>query len=121
MMLLDASFTIPFGEEGGFQTVGDVFANGGLVFILGMLTVFAVLAILWGCLEVFHRVVHGAVKEKKAPAPKVVFSEPTVTAPAVTASTSNNDEIVAVIAAAVAAAQAEAPTGKFRVVSFRKK
>ena len=37
-------------------------------FILGMLTVFAVLAILWGCLEVFRYVFYTIPEKKKAEA-----------------------------------------------------
>lgn len=53
------SNTSQFGHDGGYQTIGDVFKNGGTYAIVGYLTVFAVLAIIWGVLELFHLVSNG--------------------------------------------------------------
>ena len=47
------------------------------------------------------------------------MSEPEESAPIV--ATSNDDEVIAVIAAAIAAAESECTGAKFRVVSFRRK
>ena len=101
--------------------------TGIQTFILGMVTVFAVLAILWGCLEIFRYVFYTIPErnkanggEKPAPAPKV---EP---APEPVAY-SDDGEVVAAIIAAITAMRNEeaaesgvAPTA-FRVVSFRKR
>ncbi len=122
--LLDA--TSRFGEEGGYMTIGEVFANGGKYFLLGILTVFAVLGIIWAFLEIFHRACGIAQKktiveipETKAEATPAPVATQT---PVVTSVPETDDaEIIAVIAAAIEAAKAETPNGQFRVVSFRKK
>ena len=115
--------TSQFGDDGGFQTVGDVFKNGGTYAIVGYLTVFAVLAIIWGVLELFHLASNRKKKSADAPAPAVMTAPQPVeqVAPASVTPATNDDEIVAVIAAAIAAAQSENPIGSFRVVSFKRK
>ena len=118
------SDTSRFGDEGGYQTVGDVFKNGGSYAIVGLLTVFAVLAIIWGVLELFHFISHGKAKKKSdSVAPTVTVAPASEPAPIVSAPASqlNDDEIIAVIAAAIATAQSENPIGSFRVVSFKRK
>ena len=87
---------------------------GAQVVLLGMLTVFAVLIILWAALALFR----GFFGHKSAD--KVVtVSEP---APATPVASTNDEELIAVIAAAIAMAESEAPTGvKFRVVGFKRK
>lgn len=115
------SDTSRFGSEGGYQTIGDVFKNGGSYAVVGLLTVFAVLAIIWGLLELFHllsnrkptRAAESETAEPATPVPAVSPSAP--------AADSDDEEIVAVIAAAIAAAQNENPLGSFRVVSFQRK
>ncbi len=118
------SYTSRFGDDGGYQTIGDVFKNGGSYAIVGLLTVFAVLAIIWGVLELFHFISHGKAKKKSKPvAPAITVapaSEPEPVASAPLPQT-NDEEIVAVIAVAIAAAQSENPIGSFRVVSFKRK
>ena len=95
--------------------------------VLGIATVFVVLALIWGCLEVFKYVFYTIPeRNKKAeaePADKaveetVVYEEPAA---------DDDGEIVAAIIAAItamraedAAAQGTKSTG-FRVVSFRKR
>ncbi len=117
-MLLSASADIRFGEDGGYQTIGEVFREGGQTFILGMLTVFLSLTLLWGILELFHFLCFTlpqklkTVKVPEAPLPEE--------SQAVDQST-DDTELVAVIAAAIAAAQEDNPGGEFRVVSFRRK
>ena len=89
---------------------------GGQMLLLGMLAVFGVLSLIWLLLAVFKKVFTGtsqkaAVKpENVAPAPVI---EPVIA--------SNDGEIIAAIAAAVAMAESENAGLKFRVVSFRKK
>ena len=95
---------------------------------LGLLAVFAVLAILWGVLVLFKVFMYD-IPQKKAkaqkkvePAPAVV-NEPTVVTPV---AASNDDEVVAVIMAAISAyisadpALADEYAGGFRVVSFKR-
>ena len=89
--------------------------EGALVLFIGIATVFAVLTIILAILSLFN-VFFGNKPRKDAPAPAPVASAP-VAAPAA----SSEDEIVAVIAAAIAAAESECSGSKFRVVSFKRK
>ena len=92
----------------------EYFANLGLgveVFLIGIVTVFAVLAIILGILTVFNLIFN---KQKKQPQPTAA---PT---PAPVVTKSNDDEIIAVIAAAIAAAESECGGKKFTVVSFKR-
>lgn len=110
------------------DTVGETFGEragyAGSVTLLGMVAIFAVLTLLWGVIELLHRVLNRGGKTdtpaaksavpvvKPAAAPKPVAAAP---------ATKNDDELVAVITAAVAAAmEEEGYTGGFRVVSFRR-
>ena len=93
---------------------------GGQMLLIGMATVFSVLMLIWGCLSIFKIVFHDMPKAKKAS--KTVKDVQTLP-PAVASAPSvpSNDEIVAVIAAAIAAAESECSGLKFKVVSFRRK
>ena len=107
----------------------DAFKEAGQMTLMGMLMVFAVLAILWGVLAIFKLIFAGKtakaatpkVKEAK-PAPAPVKEQPSVS---VAAQNASNDELIAVLTAAVAAYMAEENGGEvstsgFRVVSFRR-
>ena len=120
--LLDTSAR--FGEEGGYQTIGDVFKNGGPTFLVGILVVFAVLSIIWGVIELFHfcsYTLPQKINKKRHPAPAFTPVPVRIATADETDSSEDSEEIVAVIAAAIEAAKAEKPTGEFRVVSFRRK
>lgn len=101
-------------ESAGFlETLGF----GAMIVLIGMATVFAVLLLLLGALTLFKVVFEDINKREKVvqkPEKKVV-AEPT---PAVQ---TDEDEIIAVIAAAIAMAESENQGAKFRVVSFRRK
>lgn len=102
--------------------------------ILGMLTVFAVLIIIWGCLELFHYCFYTLPESRKnaSSADKAGNSEDTAEANAeeyVTEAPEETDdgELVAAIVAAITALRAEeagasgtAPSA-FKVVSFRRR
>ena len=95
----------------------DALGFGGKMILIGMVSVFAVLGIIWAILTVFKMVFTNIDKNKKP----TVSSEPVAQAPAVQAPT-NDAEIVAVIAAAIAMAESECGNNvKFRVVSFKRK
>ena len=101
------------------SNLGETLALGGEVVLVGMLAVFAVLGIIWACLVIFKFVFYdmkqGAPKvavESKKEAPAVVTRE---------SESSDDTEIIAVIAAAIAAAETEYVGLKFRVVSYRRK
>lgn len=93
-------------------TFGEKMLLGGQVTLLGMGTVFSVLVLLWGLVELLHLLL--APKKSKAlpeKAPETVIPE--------TASETDDREIVAAITAAIAAATGRAPSS-FRVVSFKR-
>ena len=93
----------------------ETLAFGGQIVIIGMATVFAVLTILLFALKLFEMIFSGSTHQKNSDA------APAEPVPTPVYAADNAEEIVAVIAAAIAAAEAEAPTLKFKVVSFRRK
>ena len=96
---------------------GDTVAFGAKILLIGMATVFSVLCLIWLCLSVF-KVAFSRKSEKPVKATKIE-AEPVAVAPV---AVSDDSEIIAVIAAAIAAAESESTGGaKFRVVSFRRK
>jgi sodium pump decarboxylase gamma subunit len=97
---------------------GNLLAFGGEVVLVGIGTVFAVLGIIWACLTLF-RVVFYDIPNKRANADKEEV-KPVVETAAVNVAPDNDDEIIAVIAAAIAAAESENTGLKFKVVSFRR-
>ena len=96
------------------ENFADKLSFGGFMVLLGMGVVFAVLVLLMVLLLIFGRIFNIS---KKAP---TTVSQPKTEVVPVT-NTSNNDEIVAVIAAAIAMAESESDGVKFKVVSFRKR
>lgn len=131
------------------ESTADKLAFGGQMLLIGLGIVFGVLILLWLSLELFRllfsalpetegfkgliakcnafrrfrREAAPAKESKPAPAPKPKkekkkAQEPVKEAPAALASV-DNTELVAVLAAAIAASE-DAPIGSFRVVSFRR-
>ena len=102
-----------------FSQLGDVLLFGGSVLLIGMATIFGVLCILWLCLVLFRVFFHD-IPERKA-ANNIL--EPTVEIEESYASgdVQNEDEIIAVIAAAIAMAESTSHGSTFRVVSFKRK
>lgn len=110
------------------DNIGKRFIEAGIpVAVLGILTVFAVLTLIWGALELlkyfFYTIPEQKKKDQTKTAPK---NEPAPVAPVVSApvAASNDEEIVAAIIAAITAARADegiSPTVGFRVVSFKKR
>ena len=111
------SFLLALDPNNKNMSFGDKLSFGGSTLLLGMATVFAVLIIIWISLIALKFFLHDVPQKKEVQ--KNAIPAPIVVAP-VTAS-KNDDEIVAVIAAAIAAAEAENSGLKFRVVSFRRK
>lgn len=94
---------------------------------VGMLIIFAVLAVIWAVLAVFKVIFAGKTdkKEKVAETPEkkseVVPSTPAPVATVPIAASSTDEEIVAAITAAITLMrEAEGTSGTFRVVSFRR-
>lgn len=115
--LKDQGENAPFAERAGYA---------GGVTLLGMATIFIVLSILWGVVELLHRALHrgdqktAPAEAKAAPAPVPAPAPKAAPAPVRTPA-AGDDALVAVITAAVAAAMAEEGyAGGFRVVSFRR-
>ena len=106
---------------------GEAWAEAGKVTLLGMGMIFAVLALLWLVLAVFKVlfVKNGAKKPAETKVEKAPAADP-VPAAAPVANASNDEELIAVITAAVAAYRASeegmdsAQAGGFRVVSFKR-
>ena len=118
MMVLNVlSDTLSWGDRLNYMGIGA---------LMGMVVVFAVLALLWLILEIFGAVARrGQTAPAKSKAQEVApVMEPVPVAP-VAPVASNDDEIVAAITAALAVyleeAKATSPSiNGFRVVSFKK-
>ena len=113
-------------------------STAGIVSLQGMLTIFLVLAVIWGAIEIMHAVIHrNEPKPKKQPKPekpkkadKATEDIPTPNAndaaiaaaiAAAMAAAEDEGALIAAITAAVSAALAEdGYTGGFRVVSFKR-
>ena len=113
-------------------------STAGIVSLQGMLTIFLVLAIIWGAIEIMHAVVHRnepkpqkqpkSEKSKKvenaadkAPAPNADDAAIAAAIAAAMAAAEDEGALIAAITAAVSAALAEdGYTGGFRVVSFKR-
>ena len=101
------------------EAFGDKLAFGAMMLGIGMLAIFTVLCLLWGALVIFKIVFYDMPSKKKnesvpaVPAPVAVAQAPV--AP------SADEELIAVLAAAIAMAESESVGAKFRVVSFRRK
>ena len=97
--------------------LGNAAIFGGAILLIGMLTIFTVLIVIWLALALFKFVFHDlAAKRENAASAK---EEPVAPAPVV--QVTEDTEIIAVIAAAIAMAESESSGRKFKVVSFRRK
>ena len=93
--------------------LGEAVVYGLQMLLVGMLIVFAVLALLWFALEISGKLF--ARLSDKGAAPLEKKPEPVAVEP-----TSDDLELIAVLTAAVAAMES-APAARFRVVSFKRK
>ncbi len=87
---------------------------GVMMLIIGMLAVFTVLIIIWAALAAFSRLSERKKTAKSAPKQEIkteIYHK----------NTADERELIAVLTAAVYAAESENNGLKFRVVSFRKK
>lgn len=103
------------------STWGERLGLGFQTLLLGMLTIFAILFIIYILILVLGKAMTAAKKGKKSKKKDVVVTEKASepTANTVSPISANNDEeLVAVIAAAISAYTKE-PSTKFRVVSFK--
>jgi Na+-transporting methylmalonyl-CoA/oxaloacetate decarboxylase gamma subunit len=96
------------------EGVSDKLVFGGEMLLMGVLTVFLVLGIIWFALSILKIVF---VKQKQ---PKKKQAEMPVQATVPTALPAD-EELVCAIMAAIACAESECSDTKFRVVSFKKR
>mgnify|MGYP003298498758 CR=1 FL=1 len=98
------------------ESMADRLSAAGQTVVLGMLAVFAVLAVLWLVLAIMGKFFTTAPKaeKKEEPAAAPVVVQPVQT----NAPVSNDEEIVAAITAAISL-MLDKPQSAFRVVSFR--
>ena len=108
---------------------GERAATAGVTTLLGMVTIFAVLALLWASIEIMHYLLHRGEKKKAEPkqsaAPiKAPNADDAAIAAAIAASLAASEDDSATVAAIVAAISAmraeEGQSGGFRVVSFKR-
>lgn len=109
------------------ESVAEKLSLGGQMLLMGLGVVFSVLLLLWFSLEIFHylfatlpermKAKESGESKPKPEKPKAVMSAPAPAAPV--AAPVADTELIAVITAAIAASE-NAPTGSFRVVSFRR-
>lgn len=100
-------------------------SQAGIVSLQGMLTIFLVLIILWGAIEVMHSVLHRKKKKKKIKTfieSSAAAEKPSEASEAKAFGTPEDDgAVVAAIVAAIRAMRAEeGNTGAFHVVSFKR-
>ena len=113
-------FSKPIVDFANFNItqLGDALLFGLSILLIGMVTIFAVLCLLWLFLYLFKLFFH-ELPAKRA-AKKSVTPVVNVVEKSNEDSGSAEGEIIAVIAAAIAMAESENSGMKFRVVSFRK-
>lgn len=104
------------------RTFAEDAKEAGTVTLLGMVAIFAVLALLWLLIEILHRTL---TRPEKPVEPEAHAFQPKATAaPVVEAApeaAADDGALVAAITAAISAAMAEEGyTGGFRVVSFKR-
>ncbi len=108
-------------------------STAGVVTLQGMLTIFLVLGLLWGCIEIMHAIIHRnepkaprtsvkkSEKKKQQPMPNAEDAAIAAAIAAALAASEDSGATVAAITAAISAALAEdGYTGGFRVVSFKR-
>lgn len=98
----------------------NVFTQGAVVAVIGIGTVFLVLATLWGVLELM-RVVFTAKKKASAPSAPAAAAPAPVPAPTPAATTPAEDdgELIAVLTAAIAASLNQS-TCNLKIKSYRR-
>lgn len=116
-----------FEDTYGDDVIARFLGHGVQTALLGILTVFAVLSLLWGCLEIFKYVFY-TIPERRKKADKKESASVSSAAPVPQVQPaqvySDDKAVVAAIIAAITAAREEEgipSTVPFRVVSFRKR
>ena len=115
------SFLLEIDKTKPIEGFVDKLLFGGQMVLIGMGVVFSVLVLLFLALCVFKVFFHDLPAKKRERKPVAEVSESVKQSTASVKDTQNSDEIIAVIAAAIAAAESENDGLKFRVVSFKRK
>lgn len=125
------ALTVPWGSEnlgGAFSP--ERWSYAGRMTLLGMVMVFSVLGILWGILHLFKLVMLKSTSKPKTK--RMTVEKKTVSVPerrvadaVVDVAVSDDEELIAVLTAAIAAYRAQENQNgdvpsDFRVVSFRR-
>ena len=97
---------------------GETLLFGLEILAIGMIAVFSVLVLIWFSLILFKK----AMYRDESTTKKASVDQPAEPASPAVVATANDSELIAVIAAAIAAAEQDSGNGaKFRVVSFKRK
>lgn len=102
--------------------IGEKFAQMGEITIMGILIVFLALIIIWASIEIMHFFVTFFEKRKKSDTAGKAASQPKeapVPAPAPVAAETEDEELIAVITAAIAASLGTS-TYNLKIKSFRR-
>ena len=105
------------------RTFSENLKEAGTVTLLGMVAIFAVLALLWGVIEILHYAMNRTKKPKAKPAEQTVapMQSAAPAEPEAAPAAEDNGALIAVITAAISAAMAaEGNLNGFRVVSFKR-
>ena len=106
------------------MNLGERVAYAGRMTLIGMMTIFVALSILWGALVLFRKFVQrGEVQKDQKPVAPAAPAAPVAPVSAPVVKAADNGELVAAITAAVFMMLAEENGGRvpnFRVVSFRR-
>jgi len=108
---------VKLSKDFSLSQLGEAFIFGGAILIIGILTIFAVLCILWLFLVIFKLVFHDIPKKRAEKKPDKTVVTPDTS---LEAKTINDGELIAVISAAIAMAENDNSGSKFRVVSFKR-
>lgn len=125
---LPAAFPVALDSTAEKMPIGERVTYALQVSLIGMLAVFSVLTIIWGALVLMRIVIEAITKQKNKKNKGSDQDEPVIEAPAEAEKSvdSDDEQLVAVITAAVAAARAEEAkkdgrtAAGFRVVSFKR-
>ena len=99
----------------------EILGFGAKMLGIGMLAVFGVLCLLWGALTLFKIFFYDLPAKKKTENEAPEAPAPAAPAVAAVPAANEDEELIAVLAAAIAMAESECIGAKFRVVSFRRK
>ena len=115
LSIAEKDYAFNLFEQG--YNLGEVALFGLMILGIGILTVFAVLSLIWLALILFEKIFAKSQNKPARTAQETIVPVQETT----TLTQTNDEEIIAVIAAAIAMAESESNGLKFRVVSFKRK